>query len=127
MERSILGCELVEDRAYGKRPNLIMSILAIRRNVPSDTRLTEMQAHCEAVVEHVIQPEFFERTSALRKQLIEMPPEQISAFRNFAEEPTAVDELRYEAVGPNGDGRGLTLWRTSTRDQLRRPRETALP
>ena len=93
MERSIVGCQLVEDQNYGRRPNLVMAILAIRRHVPADERLAQLQAHCDAIVTHVIHPKLLDKARALREQLLQMPVEQIEAFRDFAVEIPVIDEL----------------------------------
>jgi len=93
MERSIVGCALVDDQNYDKRPNLVMSVLAIRRDVPSDELLAQFQAHCEAIINEVIYPEFLETGRALREQLLQMPLEQIEKFPDFATEPVAIDPL----------------------------------
>jgi hypothetical protein len=93
MERSIVGCELVEDQNYGRRPNLVMTILAIRRHVPTNERLTELQAHCDAIVAHVLHPKLLETARALRAQLLQMPPGQIENFRDFGAEAPVIDEL----------------------------------
>jgi hypothetical protein len=93
MERSIVGCTLVDDKNYGERPNLVMSVLAIRRDVPSDERLTEFQTHCDLVVSEEIYPEFLATGSAVRDQLLLMPLEQIERLPDFATEPVAIDEI----------------------------------
>jgi hypothetical protein len=43
MEHSIVGCQLVEDQNYGKRPNLVMTTLAVRRHVPNNEFLEELE------------------------------------------------------------------------------------
>lgn len=93
MERSIVACQLVEDQNYGRRPNMIMNALAIRRNSPSNERLTELEKHCNAIVNHVIQPKLMESARALREHLLQMSPEQIAAFQDFGAEVPAIDEL----------------------------------
>jgi hypothetical protein len=93
MERSIVGCELVEDHHYGQRPNLVMTILALRRKVPSNERLLELQAHCDAIVTYVIHPMFLKKARAVREQLLKMPSEKIEDFVNFGAEVPEIDEF----------------------------------
>jgi hypothetical protein len=93
MERSIVGCQLVEDHNYGRRPNLVMTILALRRKVPTNERLLELQTHCEAIVAQVIHPRFLEKSRALREQLLQMPSEQIEDFSDFGAEVPVIDEF----------------------------------
>lgn len=93
MERSIIGCQLVEDHNYGKRPNLVMTTLAARRHVPNNERLGELEIHCSSIVSEVIQPKLLEKARALRKQLLQMPPEQIENFQDFGDELPRIDEL----------------------------------
>lgn len=93
MERSIVGCQLVEDHNYGKRPNLIMTTLAVRRHVPNNGRLEELETHCSSIVSEVIQPKLLETARTLREQLIQMPPEQIENFQDFGAEPPNIDDL----------------------------------
>jgi hypothetical protein len=93
MERSIMGCQLVDDQNYGRRPNLIMTTLAIRRHFPTDDRLTELESHCNAIVAHVIEPKLIESARGLREQLLEMPAEQIARFKDFDAEVPTIDEL----------------------------------
>lgn len=93
MERSIVSCQLVEDKAYGARPSAVMSTIAIRRHFPTNERLLELQTHCNAIVDHAVLPRLLESARALREQLLQMPAEQIAAFRDLAAEPPDVDEL----------------------------------
>jgi hypothetical protein len=93
MERSIVGCQLVEDYNYGKRPNLVMTILRVRRHVPNNERLGELETHCSWIVSEVIQPKLVETARALREQLLQMPPEQIENFQDFGAEIPCIDEL----------------------------------
>jgi hypothetical protein len=93
MERSIVGCKLVEDASYGERPHLVMSTMLLRRHVPPDERLAELPAHCDAIVERVIHPKHLDAVRALREELRLMPPEKFDALPDFAAETTVVDEL----------------------------------
>lgn len=93
MERSIVGCELVEDHNYGKRPNLIMTTLAIRRHVPNNEGFEKLETHCSSIVAEVIQPKLLETARALREQLLKMPPEQIKNFQDFGAELPIIDDL----------------------------------
>ena len=93
MERSIIGCQLVEDHNYGPRPSLVMTILAVRRKVPTNERLLELQAHCDAIVTYVIRPRLLEKARALREQLLQMQPEQIEDFVDFGAEAPVIDEF----------------------------------
>lgn len=93
MERSIVGCQLVEDLNYGKRPNLIMTTLVIRRHVPNSERLEELETHCNSIVIEVIQPKLLEAARALREQLLQIPPEQIAEFPDFGADVPCIDDL----------------------------------
>jgi hypothetical protein len=93
MERSIVGCQLVEDHNYGKRPNLIMTTLRVRRHVPNKERLEELETHCSSIVSEVIQPKLLKTARALREQLLQMPPEQIENFQDFGAELPRIDDL----------------------------------
>lgn len=93
MERSIVGCQLVEDLNYGNRPNLIMTTLVMRRHVPKNERLEELETHCSSIVTEVIQPKLLETARALREQLLQMPPEQIAKFADFGADVPSIDDL----------------------------------
>jgi hypothetical protein len=93
MERSLVGCALVEDQNYGRRPSLVMTVLALRRKVPTNERLLELKGHCDAIVAHVIHPRFLEKSRALREQLLQMPSEQIEDFVDFGAEVPVIDEF----------------------------------
>jgi hypothetical protein len=93
MERSIVGCQLVEDHNYGKRPNLVMTIMRVRHHVPNKERFEELEAHCSSIVSEVIQPKLLKTANALREQLIKMPPQQIENFQDFGAEIPCIDDL----------------------------------
>ncbi|MBD3339588.1 MAG: hypothetical protein GF353_10790 [Candidatus Lokiarchaeota archaeon] len=93
MERSIVGCQLVEDHNYGKRPSLIMTTLRVRRHVPNRERIKELENHCNLIVNEVIQPKLLESVRALREQLLKMPSDQIDKFKDFGVEQPLIDHL----------------------------------
>jgi len=83
-EQSIVGFHLVEDRNYGKRPNMVMGITYGRRYYPDDSRLSEFSAHCNAVREKYLRPKLLEATKAFREQMLAMPAEQIEQMPPFS-------------------------------------------
>lgn len=93
MEQSIIGFQLVEDPNYGKRPNMVLSGLAMRRHYPSDDRLVELEAHCRAIVENAIEPKLLEIGRALREQLLQMPSQQIEQLPEFGGVRPNLEEL----------------------------------
>lgn len=93
MERSVVGCQLVADPRYGRRPSLIMAILRIRRHFPTSERLIELENHCNAIVDHAIRPKLMETSRALREQLLTMPSEQVADFPDFGAEVPTIEEL----------------------------------
>jgi hypothetical protein len=92
-EHSVVGVELVDDPAYGKRPNLVMGIVSGRRYYPPDDRLSTFQTHCNAIIELYIRPKLLETAKALREQLLQMPPEQISEMPDFGSSPARGEKL----------------------------------
>lgn len=93
MEKSIVGFRLVEDQNYGKRPNMVLSALTMRRHYPTTERLSELAAHCRAIVAHSILPKTLEVARALREQLLQMPAEQLEAFSEFGATKPNLEEL----------------------------------
>ena len=85
-EHSTVGVDLVEDPAYGKRPNMVMGIVSGRRYYPSDDRLKAFEEHCNAIVMHYLRPKLSDMARALREQLLQMPPEQ---FQNRSRSDSA--------------------------------------
>lgn len=83
MERSIVGGQLVEDFNYGQRPNLIMLAQVIRRHVPNNKSLEELEIHCNSIVTEVVRPKILESSRALREELLRMTPEQLAKFPHF--------------------------------------------
>lgn len=93
MEHSIVGCELVVDAKYGKRPNLVAGVIVARKNIPSDQQLNGLQAHCTLIADQVIYPKFMEVSRSMREQLLQMPTAQIEALPEFASVPWSVEDL----------------------------------
>ncbi len=92
-ERSILGCSLVEDLNYGKRPNMIITGLALRRNAPTNEKLLALHAHCLLVAKEVIQPKLMKTASAMREQLLMMPKEQFEGYPDFDSQTERLNDL----------------------------------
>ena len=93
MEQSIVGIQLVDDQDYGKRPNLVLTMLIIRRHFPADVRLAELESHCRTIVEKVIEPRILVIGRSLREQLLQMPAEQIEGFPDFGATKPTLEEL----------------------------------
>jgi hypothetical protein len=93
MELSFVGCQLVDDANYGRRPNLVMALIAARRDAPSDERLQELKSHCDAIVLEALQPRMLEAARSLREQLLKMRPEDIDRFKDFGAVSPVIEEL----------------------------------
>jgi len=93
MEQSIVGCQLIDDQNYGKRLNLILTILSMRRDAPKNDRLTALEAHCRAIVHEVIEPKILKSGRALREQLLQMPAEQIAKYADLGTTNPTLEEL----------------------------------
>jgi hypothetical protein len=93
MEQAAVGFQLIHDPNYGKRPSMVLAGLAMRRHYPSDNRLGDLEVHCRAIAENVIEPKLLEITRALREQLLQMPAEQIERFPEFSTVKPSLEEL----------------------------------
>lgn len=93
MEHSIVGCQLVDDANYGRRPSLVMTLVRARRDAPSEERLQELKAHCDAIVEEALQPDMLDAARSLREQLLQMRPEDIDRLQDFGAATPTIEEL----------------------------------
>jgi hypothetical protein len=92
-EHSLVGFQLVEDRNYGERPNLVTTVVSARRNYPRDERLLEFGTHCEVIASQIVQKKILEIGRALREQLLKMPAEQIAALPDFGSHPSGLEDI----------------------------------
>jgi hypothetical protein len=92
-ELSIIGFQLVNDPAYGKRPSTIISAIAARRYFPSKEELKKLSNHCVFVDEKAVQPIILKNAKALREELLKMSSEEIDQMKDFGEAPSNIDPL----------------------------------
>jgi hypothetical protein len=93
MELSTVACALVEDQNYGKRPNMISSVVSARRHAPKNEKLKELGDHCFMILRAVVEPKLLECSNALREQLLSMPKEQFDGLPDLETARQALDEI----------------------------------
>lgn len=92
-ELSIIGFQLIDDPAYGKRPSTIISAIAARRYFPSNEELKRLSDHCNLVDDKVVQPIILKNAKALREELLKMSSEKIDKMKDFGEAPSNIAPL----------------------------------
>lgn len=93
MELATVVCDLVEDQNYGKRPNMISSVISARRHSPKNDKLKELGDHCFMILREVVEPKLLECSNALREQLLIMPKEQFDSLPDLETARPDLDEI----------------------------------